>query len=89
MAYLEKISRVFASKTTGPEDSTVQSDTSVAFQPKASDNKEYEAGYQGETCDTNDHAEENPDKEAQAGVQKIEAVTLTWSKASLATVLIL
>ncbi|KAJ5128512.1 hypothetical protein N7476_007135 [Penicillium atrosanguineum] len=87
---MEKLSHLVGSKTTDQGNSTVEeSNTPVASQTKASDNKEHGFGYQGETNEVNSHDEESPDEGAQAGVQKIEAITLTWSKASLATVLIL
>lgn len=39
--------------------------------------------------DNSDHNQEKPSEDAQAGVKKIEAVTLAWSKSSAYLVLVL
>lgn len=90
MAILGKLNRLVGSKTNDLEDSRVEDpNTPVAMEAKASDNKEYGAGYPREANEVSGHDEETPDESAQSGVRKIEAVTLTWSKTSLVTVLIL
>lgn len=90
MTILGKVNHLVGSKANDLEDSRVEDpNTPVAMEAKASDNKEYGAGYPGEANEVNGHGEETLDESAQSGVRKIEAVTLTWSKASLATVLIL
>ncbi|KAJ5201660.1 uncharacterized protein N7498_006323 [Penicillium cinerascens] len=90
MTILGKVNHLVGSKTNDLEDSRVEDpNTPVAMEAKAGDNKEYGAGYTGEANEVNAHDEKTPDENAQSGVQKIEAVTLTWSKTSLATILIL
>jgi hypothetical protein len=55
------------------------------------DNKEaiHRAGSPEEGSQVKSHEEAMPSEDAQNGVKKIEAVTLAWSKKSLAGVLIL
>lgn len=53
------------------------------------DEKNNMAGSLERTSDSKGHDEDKPSEDAQNGVQKIEAVTLAWSKRSLAGVLIL
>ena len=55
------------------------------------DNKEaiHRAGSPEEGSEVKSHQEAMPSEGAQNGVKKIEAVTLAWSKKSLAGVLIL
>jgi hypothetical protein len=69
-------------------DDTVSDSEVEAFCSDAGVNKNYGAVYAVEESSGSSSDHMLPSQDAQAGVRKIEAVTLTWTKSSLALLLI-
>ncbi|KAI1612471.1 siderochrome-iron transporter MirB [Exophiala viscosa] len=91
MALLHKLHLIVAGKTLD-EARVVQPDedpNAPAALTGASHDKETRTGLPETTTEVASQEEKIPAQDAQVGVQKIEAVTLTWSKKSLAAILIL
>ncbi len=92
MAILDKLRHVAShSARNGTEDpsSIEKGQTPVAYDIGISDNKEGTGFSAEKTSRSETHGEAEPSEDAQPGIRKIEAVTLAWSKKSLAGVLIL
>lgn len=81
MTILSRIHRIVGNKSADTQ--TPAEDPNV-IQIKADDKEAVHASVDGVST-----ADEKPTEDAQAGVRKIEAVTLTWGKGSVFTVLIL
>lgn len=62
---------------------------SVEMQQKTAASQEIGTGSLHDSSDHGDTEKALPAKEAQTGVQKIEAITLTWGKGSLGAALCL
>ncbi|KIX05780.1 uncharacterized protein Z518_03752 [Rhinocladiella mackenziei CBS 650.93] len=70
--------------------STVEDpNTPVTSKTETTDNKGTGTGFLEDTTEVKNNEEATPSQDAQFGVKKIEAVTLAWSKKSLAAALIL
>ncbi|KAJ9148566.1 Siderochrome-iron transporter MirB [Pleurostoma richardsiae] len=91
MAVLNKVQIILGGKT--PSDTRDISsisvpDTSGTIQ-MVTTNKEVGSGLREDTIASNIEKGATPSRDAQSGVKKIEAVTLAWSKKSLAVTLVL
>lgn len=92
MAILDEFQRIVGGGT--PNDTEHPSSIEKGEAPVASnigpgDDKNATAGSLEITRESEGHEKETPSEDAQNGVRKMEAVTLAWSKKSLAGVLIL
>lgn len=83
MESVKKLYTTVCDKSASPKVATV--DDPRALQEKASDK---EAGYPT-VNDVSSIEQEKPAEDAQAGVKKIEAVTIAWSKKSAYLLLVL
>ncbi|KAI0123171.1 putative transporter [Xylariales sp. AK1849] len=90
MAVLDKLRPGVGHKT--PNDTHVASTFDDPEIEMSSDtvahNKEAGAGFPDDAANDRSHGEAAPSEDTQRGVKKIEAVTLTWTKKSLAALLI-
>ncbi|PYH81172.1 siderochrome-iron transporter MirB [Aspergillus uvarum CBS 121591] len=90
MTFLNKFQQVQGgTRAAQVEDSVADEDRIATIQTDIVHSKDVGPSHPGATTDDPIKDAEKPSEEAQFGVQKIEAVTMAWSKASLATVLIL
>lgn len=83
MAIMSRFHRIVGNKSAETEATSV--DDPIALQVRADDKEAAHAAID----DATGKEEARPDEDAQAGVQKIEAVTLAWGKGSMLMVLIL
>jgi hypothetical protein len=83
MGFLKKFHTIVGDKSASTEAASV--DDPSTLQAKAGDK---EAGYPTAN-DVSNNDPEKPAEDAQAGVKKIEAVTIAWSKSSAYLVLVL
>ncbi|RAH80326.1 siderochrome-iron transporter MirB, partial [Aspergillus japonicus CBS 114.51] len=90
MTFLNKFQQIRSgTRAAQVEDSVADEDRIATIQTNIVHSKDAGPSHPGATTDDPIKDVEKPSEEAQFGVQKIEAVTMAWSKASLATVLIL
>lgn len=90
MTFLNKFQQIRGgTRAAQVEDSISDEDRIATIQTNVVSSKDAGPTHPGAPTDDPIKDVEKPSEEAQFGVQKIEAVTMAWSKASLATVLIL